>query len=325
MARTSLTETFLSGRTEKGKFSALGSSLSEGANRLRARHSRRRQPRAGPAARVVGVGEVEGLTGLGVPPAVGHGGGRDVVRSHEGVLILEVETADAPGVGRDADLVVRDALGGPDGADLVLARAVDLEVPDLFRVGEGEAFAVVVVAVGLGQGVDRPDGLAGGRGPFQGQPIELGRIQDAFLADQLPAASDRRLADGQLTVVHDRVGRVQEAVRLADLGDFARLQPLGIIRPLAPLGLVVDFGLGACGVGPPGDHGHPGPVRVAVAGVRRHRRTVDRGQAADQDAGAAVEAVVGAGPRARTAGRPPPRRQRAGPAGRAGTCAASFQ
>ncbi len=162
-------------------------------------------------------------------------------------------------------------------------------MPDLLRVGEGEALAPVVVAVGLGQLVGDADGLAGGLGPLENEPVELGRVDDAVLAHELAAAADRRLADGQLVLVHDRVGRVEEGVRLGDLRDLARLQPVGIARPLGPLGLVIDLGHLAGLVLRVRDDGHPGPVRARVAGMRGHGRAVDRGQPPDQDAGAGIE------------------------------------
>ena len=172
---------------------------------------------------------------------------------------------------------------------LPLPGAVDLEMPDLFRVGEGEALAPVVVAVGLGQLVGDADGLAGRLGPLEDEPVELGRVDDAVLAHELAAAADRRLADGQLVLVHDRIGGVEEGVGLRDLGDLARLQAVGVLRPFGPLGLVIDLGHLPGLVLRVGDDGHPGPVRPRIAGMRGHRRAVDRGQPADEDAGAGVE------------------------------------
>ncbi len=72
-----------------------------------------------------------------------------------------------PALAETADLVVRDALGGPDRSRLALAGAVDLEMPDLFRVGEGEAFAPIVVAVGFRQLVGDADGLPGRFRPLE--------------------------------------------------------------------------------------------------------------------------------------------------------------
>ncbi len=162
-------------------------------------------------------------------------------------------------------------------------------MPDLLRIGEGEAFAPIVVAVGLGQLVGDADGLAGRLGPFEDEPVELGRVDDAVLAHELAAAADRRLADGQLMLVHDRVSRVEEGVGLGDLRDLARLQPVGIVRPLGPLGLVIDLGHLAGLVLNIGDDGHPGPVGARIAGMRGHGRAVDRGQPPDQNAGAGIE------------------------------------
>ena len=74
---------------------------------------------------------------------------------------------------------VADALGRPDRALLALARAVDLEQPDFLGVGEGEALAVVVVAVCLRQLVRDSDRLARRSRPFEDFDISRRAPPDA--------------------------------------------------------------------------------------------------------------------------------------------------
>jgi len=54
---------------------------------------------------------------------------------------------DARFVGRNADMIIGNAGGGPDGADFPGAGTHDFKVPDFFWIAEGDAFAAVAVAV----------------------------------------------------------------------------------------------------------------------------------------------------------------------------------
>ena len=116
-------------------------------------------------------------------------------------------------------------------------------------------------------------------------------------------AADRRLADGELVFVHDRIGRVHEGVRLSGIGDRPGFDPVRVVRALGPLGLEIDlFHLPGLVVGAR-DDGDPRPVGAAVAGMRGHGRAVRGGEPADEDARAIVEDGVrrgrGAGRRSR--------------------------
>ena len=77
-------------------------------------------------------------------------------------------------------MIVGHALGGPDRADLVLARADDLHEPDFLRVGDGQRFAHVAPAVFLEQLAADADGLAGGLRPFEHQPRQRLAVDQPF-------------------------------------------------------------------------------------------------------------------------------------------------
>ena len=94
----------------------------------------------------IGVAEAEGLAALRVPIAQFLGPLEDVLRGHEVVGVLEIDLADPRSVGHDRDVIVGDALGGPNGAGRPLARADDLQQPHFARVGDGQGLALVVAS-----------------------------------------------------------------------------------------------------------------------------------------------------------------------------------
>ncbi len=197
------------------------------------------------------------------------------------IRVLQVELADAGDVGRDADVVVGDADRGPDRPLLLEAGAEDLEVPDLFRVGDGDAFAGVAVAVLLDQLAGQLDGLAGGGAAFEHQPFQLLDHEHAGAVEELAFSADGRLTDGQLALVQAGIGGVEEGISGCHIGQFAFFRNIPKVRRCLGVHFShVDLGRRAVGVLGSRDDIQPLAV-IAVAGMRRHDRTVGRGQAAD--------------------------------------------
>ena len=203
------------------------------------------------------------------------------------VRIVEIDHADAGDVGRDAHVVVRDALGRPDGTGLTRAGTVDLELPHLVGVGHGQAFAPVGIAVFLGHLAHQADGVTGVVAVLERQAFQFLDPEHAVAVDQLFAAVVGGLADGQLLLVHARIGRVDEAVGLqggrhdaAGLIDTPRVPWFLLVQDVEEIG----FGL-ARREGLARLDGHIGAV-IGVAAVGGHHRTVAGGFLADHDRGA---------------------------------------
>ncbi|OAV74981.1 hypothetical protein Barb7_01456 [Bacteroidales bacterium Barb7] len=118
-------------------------------------------------------------------------------------------------------MVVRYADGCPHAADFASTFAEDFEMPHFFRVGYGQAFAAVGVSVFRNQFAHKADGGTGGGATFKRQPLQLFNHKHSLPVNQLLAPRDGCFADAQLLFVETGIGRVQEAVSGADLGDFA--------------------------------------------------------------------------------------------------------
>ncbi len=202
------------------------------------------------------------------------------------VGIVEIDHTDAGDIGRDAHVVVGDALCRPDGAGCTRAGAVDLKLPDLIRVGDSQALAPVGIAVLLSHFTHQADGIAGIVAIFEGQALEFLNPENAVPVDQFPAAVVGRLADGQLFLVHARVSRVDEAVGLQG----GRHDATGLIDPAHVPGLLLMQDIEVIGFGLPRQEGlarfdgYIGTI-VGVAAMGGHDRSVTGGFLAHHDGG----------------------------------------
>ena len=171
------------------------------------------------------------------------------------------------------DLSVRDADGDPGGPLAPRAGAHHLQDPGLLRVGDGERFALVAVAVVGHQAGHHPDGLPGGAGPLQGPGHQRCAIDQSLGIVKFIPAAEGRLADGKLMFVHP----AHDLVRMCDLRDLAG-------RPLVfrPAGLDGDRFARLVVRG--GNHRQRGVQSGQVATVGDHHRAVGRGPAGDDDA-----------------------------------------
>ena len=200
------------------------------------------------------------------------------------VGVVEIDGADARDVGRDAHVVVGDALGGPDGAGFARAGTVDLELPDFLGVGHREALAPVGIAVALGHLPHQADGVARVVAVLQGQALQFFDPEHAVAVDQVLVAVVGGLADGQLLLVHAGIGRVDEAVGLQG----RRHDAPGLIDPARVPGFLLvqdveEIGLGlARRKGLARFDGHVGAI-IGIAAVRGHHRAVAGGLPAHHD------------------------------------------
>ena len=225
---------------------------------------------------------------LAVPEFVFLGHFLDIVGGHEIVGVGAVHTTDTRNVGRDADMLVGYALGSPDGADLVLAAAHDLKLPDLVFVGNGYALALVAIAVLLHQVANQADGVAGVVAAFKDDAHKFLDIEHAILVDQAFGTAESSFSDGQLLLIHAGVGSVEVGVGVCHLRDGAHLAQTGGVGAVRGMHRAfVDFlhGLGVVVLSRL--HGHPSAVN-AVASVRGDDAAVHRGFLANHDAGAVL-------------------------------------
>ena len=92
-----------------------------------------------------------------------------------------------------------------------------LQDPCLLRVGDGERFAFVAVAILAHQAGHHLDGLPRGTRPLQGQSHQRQAIDQPQRIVQFLPAAEGRLADGKLVLVH----QAQHLVGVSDLGNLA--------------------------------------------------------------------------------------------------------
>ena len=187
-------------------------------------------------------------------------------------------------------MVVGHALSRPNGPQFALAGTEDFEVPHFVLVGDGEALARINPAVFLQQHARGFDGLASGAAPLQQQHAEPLAVNESAVGLELRTTAEGRFADGQLRLVHARVGGVEELVGVVHLrnlahGDVVVAQHLSgqlFFRPLA----LVEGLHGPLFVILRGGHIDVCARTVAVVGVRGHHRTVGRRLLTHRDGGA---------------------------------------
>ncbi len=168
----------------------------------------------------VGFPEPERFAAGGIPPAHLLGQYVHIVGSHEVIGIIQIEPADPGYIGRYPDMIIRDAHRCPYRTCLQRTCAHDLELPDLFRIGEGQAFTVVSVAVLLDQFAYQLNGFPGRGATFQNDFLQLLYQEKAVLIDQDAASADRRFADGKLFLVHAGIGHIHVGVSFGHFRDF---------------------------------------------------------------------------------------------------------
>ena len=203
-------------------------------------------------AAAVGFPEREFL--LAVPEAQIQGYFLHVGRGKVICRVGGVDASYAAYIGRYGYVVVGDALRGPHSAYRVWPLALHFENPHFFRVGYGEAFARVAVAVFLYQASHELYGLAGRGATLQGHALKLLDHKHALVVAQGVAAAVGGLAHGKLALVQAGIGSVEEAERVPCLRNLARA-----LRSVKAFGV---FGMHASAI-----HAHH---RVAWIIGRRH-------------------------------------------------------
>ena len=184
-------------------------------------------------------------------------------------------------------MVIGDALSRPYATYLLLAFAKDLELPHLLRVGNGEAFAAVGIAILLDELPHQPDGFACRGAALQGDALQLLNHEHSFGVLQLFAAGDSGLTHAQLLLVDTGVRGVEEGVGVAHLRNLSlHLHARAVGRKLGVHQAVVDGGDGVTLVIARLGYVDPGAV-PAVAGVTGDDRAVSTGLTTYHDAGAA--------------------------------------
>ena len=133
------------------------------------------------------------------------------------VRVAEVQTSDAADVGAHGNLIVGDALGSPDTAHLLGTFALHLKNPYLIRVGNGQAFSGVAVAIFLDELSHQSDGLSRCGTAFQCHARQFLYHKQSRFVLQGVASAVGRLADTQLVLVQTGIGGVEVAVGVACL------------------------------------------------------------------------------------------------------------
>mmetsp|Transcript_50796 Transcript_50796/g.116987 ORF Transcript_50796/g.116987 Transcript_50796/m.116987 type:complete len:263 (-) Transcript_50796:185-973(-) len=171
-------------------------------------HARLAKARALECDRVVHVREGErGVVGLALEEAVLGGKADDVRGGHAVLWIARLERGDASLVGVRRDIAVGDFQRDPHDALLERALCDHLHIPDLVRVGDGEALHVGGVPVRVCQRRHRLDRLARRARPLQRHPDQLPVVEHRAIHPRLPDVGEdaepavRRLADDQPLVV----------------------------------------------------------------------------------------------------------------------------
>ena len=118
-------------------------------------------------AGTIRVAEAERLPRLRIVPALALGETLHVFRKEAIRRVVARELADAGGVGMTGNLAVGDPHRDPDRPLAPGAGSHHLQDPCLLRVGDGERFAFVAVAMLGHQAGHHLDGLAGGACPLQ--------------------------------------------------------------------------------------------------------------------------------------------------------------
>ena len=238
----------------------------------------------GAALGMVGLVEAEGPATVLIPVAAIAGHLPHVVGGREPVGLREIDLADPRRIGRHGNVVVGNSLGGPHGADGVLARPYDFHQPDFLGIGDGQGFAAVAPAMFLEEVAGEADRLAGCARAFEHEAGERVAVDQPFHADELRAAAKGRLADRHLPLVHGGVFRGQVAEGLRRLGDAARRRTIVtrhgaavVVVPLAqlPLGTARMLRLR--------NNDNVRAIAMPVTGVRGHHGAVGRGLPADHD------------------------------------------
>ena len=186
-------------------------------------------------------------------------------------------------------MVIGHTLGGPYGTHFAFARTKDFEVPNFVFVCDGEAFTGIVPAIAFQQVSGHADGLARGGATLHHQHAQALAVNETAVGFQLCSSAEGRFADGELLLIHARVGGVQELVSVCYLVNFAHgnilvaghlagllFGPLAFHQRLFPACIMVASGF----------HQNVGARAVTVVGVRGHHGAVRRSPLAHGNRGA---------------------------------------
>ena len=145
----------------------------------------------------------------------------DVVRAHEEIRIVALQTANTRYVGAYGDMIVRDTLSRPNAAYFVGAFAQDFHLPHLLAVGDGNAFTAVAIAILLNKLANQFDGVACVIATHKSHTLKFLDQKHTLLVLQNIGASECSFAYGELLFVHARIGRVEVSVGMSHLGNSA--------------------------------------------------------------------------------------------------------
>lgn len=118
-------------------------------------------------------------------------------------------------------MVVGDALGRPDAADVVLAFAKDLHLPHLFGVGNSDALTAIAIAIDLDEIGNETYGITSRGATLQSHAFELLNHEHTGRVDQSVGTAESAFANGELMFVQTRISRVEISVGVGHFGDGA--------------------------------------------------------------------------------------------------------
>ena len=111
--------------------------------------------------------------------------------------------------------------GSPYTANLVGAFAEDFKVPYFLRVGNGQTFARIAVAVFLHQLTHEQNGIAGRGAALQCHAGQFFNHEHSFRVPQSIPSADGRFSHGQLLLIQARISRIQKSVGMFGLRNLS--------------------------------------------------------------------------------------------------------
>ena len=205
-------------------------------------------------------------------------------RGQETFPIVEVDGGYAWCIGRHRDMVIRNALGHPQGRRVIGTGTGNLEEPQLVLVGHRQTFSAIAIAILLGQGSHQLHRLTGGGAALQSQRLEVLDVEHPFGIDQLLPAHDGRLAHGQLLLVHTGIAGTQKGVGVGHLRDRTfQNHAQTVVLALCVANVPIDVHFRRIRPVLRGHHLHPG-ARGAIARGRGNDRPVHRSLTASGNA-----------------------------------------
>ena len=166
---------------------------------------------------------------LAIPKTETLGHFEHIVRSHAIVLVLQIQGADARNVGRYTYMVVWNTDSRPYTTNLVRTFTEHFEMPYFVRVGNGETFSAIGIAVLLDEFAHQKDRFAGSCTTLENHSLQFLDHEHTVLVHQLFLTCNGGFSDTQLLFVHTRVGGIHESVSLFCLRNFSLNGHFGLV------------------------------------------------------------------------------------------------